>query len=201
MFSRVVRELSVIAALILVVRGTLSPSASVRRSAPVLQAYDAPLTFPALPEVRAISFLLKQHKVRETNINRLAASIASSARKYKLNPQLLAAIVVVESRGNPLAVSERDAIGAMQIHRPTWGEAAEREDLNLFRIEDNIDFGTRILQNYIQRFGVSNGIRRYNGLIPGKAKWERSSRRYLAKVQSIYQASSPVGVEARLVVK
>ena len=29
----------------------------------------------------------------------------------------------------------------MQIHLPTWGLTADREDINLFKIEDNIDFG------------------------------------------------------------
>jgi soluble lytic murein transglycosylase-like protein len=129
---------------------------------------------------------LKLHQVSETNRERLAQSIVTSARKHGLNPRLLASIVVVESRGNPFAISGQDAVGIMQIHLPTWGNTADRENINLLKIEDNIDFGARILKDYIQRFGVSEGIRRYNGFIPGEPDWEKSSQEYLDRVQQVY---------------
>jgi hypothetical protein len=102
---------------------------------------------------------LKLHKVSEADRSRLAKSLLASAKKYDLNPKLLASVMIVESRGNPFAVSGQNAVGLMQIHLPTWGETADREDINLFKIEDNIDFGARILQGYVRRFGVWDGVK------------------------------------------
>jgi soluble lytic murein transglycosylase-like protein len=79
----------------------------------------------------------------------------------------------------------------MQVHLPTWGETADRENINLLKIEDNVDFGARILKEYVSRFGVEGGIRRYNGYIPGEPVWEESSQRYLDKVQEVYGQQFP----------
>ncbi len=136
--------------------------------------------------LRSINAFLKIHKVSESNRERLAAAIVTSARKHGLNPRLVASIVIVESRGNPFAISGQDAVGVMQVHLPTWGATADREDINLLKIEDNIDFGARILKEYVGRYGVSEGIRKYNGYIPGEPVWEQSSQAYLDRVQQVY---------------
>ena len=136
-------------------------------------------------EIPSMKAFLKLHQVSESHRERLAQSIVTSARKHGLNPRLLASIVIVESRGNPFAISGQDAVGIMQIHLPTWGTTADRENINLLKIEDNIDFGARILKDYVQRFGVSEGIRRYNGFIPGEPSWEKSSQEYLDRVQQV----------------
>lgn len=150
--------------------------------------------------IRTIEAFLERNKVAESNRRRLAESIVASAKKHNLNPRLLASIMIVESRGNPHAISGQAAVGVMQIHVATWGETADREDINLFRIEDNVDFGARILKNYVSRFGVWDGVKRYNGFIPGDPIWEESAQRYLTKVQEVYekvgtfrQFPSPIG--------
>ena len=149
-------------------------------------------------ELNSMKTFLKLHQVSETNRERLAESIVTSARKHGLNPRLLASIVVVESRGNPFAISGQDAVGIMQIHLPTWGATADRENINLLKIEDNIDFGARILKDYVQRFGVSEGIRRYNGFIPGDPEWEKSSQEYLDRVQQVYNFKQAPVLQASL---
>ena len=139
------------------------------------------------PAVRSIEAFLTSHGVVQANCVRLASSIVNSARKYNLNPRLIASIVIVESRGNPFAISGKDAIGIMQIHLPTWGSAADREGINLLRIEDNIDFGARILKNYIQQFGVWEGVKRYNGFFADDRTSEQSAQEYVEKVQRLYE--------------
>jgi len=138
------------------------------------------------PAVRSMDGFLKSHKVSEENRARLAKALVASAKKYDLNPRLLASVMIVESRGNQFAVSGADAVGLMQIHLPTWGETVDRENINLFKIEDNIDFGARILKDYVRRFGMWDGVKRYNGLVPGDPVWEESAAAYLAKVQEVY---------------
>jgi soluble lytic murein transglycosylase-like protein len=139
------------------------------------------------PAVRSMDGFLKSHKVSEENRARLAKALVASAKKYDLNPRLLASVMIVESRGNQFAVSGADAVGLMQIHLPTWGETVDRENINLFKIEDNIDFGARILKDYVRRFGMWDGVKRYNGLVPGDPVWEESAAAYLAKVQEVYE--------------
>ena len=198
--ARVLGGFAVFLAFMVVYPRTISPVSSVREpNQPVPQKVSAPLpALPALPEVRRITAFLKSHKIGESNLARIAESIASSAKKYQLNARLLASIVVVESRGNPFAISGQKSVGIMQIHLPTWGETADRENVNLLRIEDNIDFGARILKDYVRRFGVPGGVKRYNGYIPGEPVWEESSERYLTKVQSVYEGNQPVTQQASL---
>jgi soluble lytic murein transglycosylase-like protein len=137
-------------------------------------------------EVRRTEDFLKRHNVGETNRTRIAESIVASSKKHEISPRLLASIVIVESRGNPFAISGQESVGVMQIHVPTWGDAADREQINLFRIEDNVDLGARILKDYVRRFGMSEGIKRYNGFIPGEPAYEESAQRYLTKVREIF---------------
>jgi soluble lytic murein transglycosylase-like protein len=179
---------AIVLALIL---GCSKPSVSISpapKAVLPVQGASAPMTVVAVaPDVRSMNAFLKLHKVDEANRGRLAESIVASARKYDLNPRLLASIMIVESRGNPFAISGQQAVGIMQIHLPTWGNTADRENINLLKIEDNVDFGAHILKNYVRRYGLSEGVKRYNGFIPGEPTWEESSQRYLAKVQRVYE--------------
>ena len=119
----------------------------------------------------------------------------TSARKYELNPKLIASVLIVESRGNPFAISGKSAIGIMQIHVPTWGEITEREGINLFKIEDNVDFGARILHDYTRHFGLWEGVKRYNGYFVNDPISEQSADEYVAKVQRIFDFKQPIGPE------
>jgi len=139
------------------------------------------------PAVAAMDTFLKQHAIKEGDRARLAESIVTSATKHNLNPRLLASVMIVESSGNQFAISGKDAIGIMQIHLPTWGRTADREGINLFKIEDNIDFGARILKNYIRQFGLWEGVKRYNGCAAEDPASEQSVPEYVAKVQRVYE--------------
>jgi soluble lytic murein transglycosylase-like protein len=167
------------------------PSASVfsedRSEQPKQEAGFQSSVRSAGPDVSLMDAFLKRHEVREANRSRLAESIVTSARKYNLSPRLIASIMIVESRGNPFAISGKDAIGIMQIHLPTWGRTVDREGVNLFKIEDNIDFGARILKNYISQFGLWQGVKKYNGFVADDPASEQSAQEYVAKVQQVYE--------------
>jgi hypothetical protein len=138
------------------------------------------------PAVRSIEAFLSGHGVSRATCGRLASSIVNSAKKYDLNPKLIASVIIIESRGNPFAISGKDAIGIMQIHLPTWGYTAQREGVDLLKIEDNVDFGARILKNYVGQFGVWEGLKRYNGFLPGDPTSEQSAEDYAEKVHRLY---------------
>ena len=140
----------------------------------------------ASPTIRSIEAFLTGHGVSRATCQRLASSIVNSAKKYDLNPKLIASVIIIESRGNPFAISGRDAVGIMQIHLPTWGNTAQREGLDLLKIEDNVDFGARILKNYVGQFGVWEGLKKYNGFLAGDPTSERSAENYAEKVHRLY---------------
>ena len=139
------------------------------------------------PAAMAIEAFLNRYKVDGGRRGRIASAIVSSGRKYDVDPFLIASIMIVESRANPFAISGKDAIGIMQIHLPTWGQQADQEGINLFKIEDNVDFGVRILKDYVRQFGLWEGVKRYKGWNADNPNSAQSVSEYAAKVQRIYE--------------
>lgn len=148
-----------------------------------LQADRTPVPSPT---VLAVAGFLEKYKVDAEHRHRVAEAIIASARKYNIDPHLVAAIMIVESRADPFAISTRDSIGIMQIHLPTWGQTADKEGINLFKIEDNVDFGVRILRDYVRRYGLWDGVKRYKGYNPEDLQSTQSVENYLQKVRNLY---------------
>jgi soluble lytic murein transglycosylase-like protein len=142
------------------------------------------------PGIKIIDALLKKFEIDPARRKRVAEAIVRSSRRHNLDPRLVASIVIVESRGDPFAISPSNAVGIMQIHVPTWAHTIDHEGINLFKIEDNIDFGVRILRDYVARYGDDEGIKRYNGWNPDSPE-SMNAEAYLEKVRHIYLSSSP----------
>jgi soluble lytic murein transglycosylase-like protein len=176
--------------------GFPTPSAYVFSGAGSVQAvqeagFQVPAALPSNPAVAAIETFLTKYDVDESHRGRVARAIVASSRKYDIDARLIASVMIVESRANPFAISNLDAIGIMQIHLPTWGQQAEREGINLFKIEDNIDLGVRILKDYVHRFGLWEGVKRYNGWNPDNPDALQAADDYVGKVQHVYGAEKP----------
>src|SRR5215467_12628952 len=172
------------------VLGFPTPSAYVFSGSSIHGVQEAGFHMPLLaaidPAVTSTKTFLKRYNVNEALCDRIASAIVKSSRKYDIDPKRVASIMIVESHANPFAISHLDAIGIMQIHLPTWGRTAEQEGINLFKIEDNVDFGVRILRDYVRQFGLWEGVKRYNGLSTEKPDGPQIAEDYLAKVQNIY---------------
>jgi len=96
---------------------------------------------------------------------------------HGLTPDLIVAIIRVESGGNLFAVSPRGAQGLMQV-MPFWKRELGIEG-TLFDIDNNIRAGSHILAGNIGRWGYKEGIvRYYRGNMPV------SGERYFVKVQA-----------------
>ena len=77
--------------------------------------------------------------------------VASAARDQRLDPALLHAIIHVESRHNPDAVSPKGAVGLMQV----LPETAKRMGVSSYRTpEGNIAAGARYLRFLLDTFGM-----------------------------------------------
>ena len=138
------------------------------------------------PAVAAIDHLLSRYGVHAAKRERIAQAVVHSSRMYNVDPRLVTSVMIVESRANPLAISDAESVGIMQIHLPTWGDTIQQENINLFRIEDNVDFGVRILSGYIRRYGLRDAVRRYNGW-SDSAESQAQADVYADKVMRIYQ--------------
>jgi soluble lytic murein transglycosylase-like protein len=100
--------------------------------------------------------------------------IKRKAAKYKLPPMLIAKIIKLESDFNPKETSHMDALGLMQIRR---GHAKRGE--NLYDPETNIEFGCRILREYVNEFNgdMHRGLSAYlHGPIYVASRGVRSTR-------------------------
>ncbi len=125
------------------------------------------------------------------NILRWCDWILAAAREHQLQPNLIAAVMLQESGGNPDAYSHSGAVGLMQV-MPRDGLAAEFMCINgpcfanrpsmeeLFNPQFNIEYGVRMLAGLIERKGdVREGLRAYGPMDREYA--------YADKVLNIYE--------------
>ena len=90
--------------------------------------------------------------------------IQYEASRAGLDPQLILALITVESKFNKYAVSSKGARGMMQV-MPFWQAQIGTSNQNLFDIETNIRYGCTILRYYWehQGFDMSRALAAYNG--------------------------------------
>lgn len=110
----------------------------------------------------------------------LLRQIHAAAVRADLPPELVLAVIEVESHFDRFAVSRVGAQGMMQV-MPFWKDEIGRPDDNLTHNVTNFEYGCRILQFYLQRENghLHRGLARYNGSL--------GSRRYSNKVYRAWQ--------------
>ena len=93
------------------------------------------------------------------------------ATKAELPPELVLAVIDVESNFDRFAISVAGARGLMQV-MPFWLDEIGRPDDNLMRIETNLRFGCTILKYYMdmEDGDLVRALGRYNGSL-GKRKY------------------------------
>jgi soluble lytic murein transglycosylase-like protein len=87
------------------------------------------------------------------------------ASKAEIPPELVLAVIDVESNFDRFAISSASALGLMQV-MPFWVRELGYSDFNkLFDIEFNVLLGCRILKYYIdmEEGDLMQGLARYNG--------------------------------------
>ncbi len=105
----------------------------------------------------------------------LLKSIHNEATRAGLKPELVLAVIQVESNFDRWAISSVGARGLMQI-MPFWLEELDRPNDNLFDINTNLRFGCTILRFYLdkEKGQLSRALGRYNGSL--------GSHRYPSKI-------------------
>ena len=86
------------------------------------------------------------------------------ARRVDIPPELVLAVMDVESRFDRYAVSSAGAVGLMQV-MPFWPTQLGMTNSQLVRVGDNVRMGTTILGYYlrVERGNYQRALQRYNG--------------------------------------
>lgn len=94
----------------------------------------------------------------------LLKTVHSEARRAGVPPELVLAIIDVESDFQRYAVSHAGARGYMQV-MPFWLDRIGRPEADLFDVQTNLRFGCTILRYYlVQSAGdLVQALARYNG--------------------------------------
>lgn len=119
---------------------------------------------------------------------RIARAVIRYSAKYELDPELVTAVMLVESRALPSARSPKGAMGLMQV-MPAMLEPLGMVG-NLTTVESNVEAGCLILADNIRRMGEADGILAYfwGPKIRGGAYLERV-RAARAEVRRILRSS------------
>ncbi len=114
--------------------------------------------------------LARQIKDPEERIE-LLTLVHMEAGRVELPPELILAVIEVESNFDRYAVSVAGALGLMQI-MPFWLDEIGRPNDNLLHTDTNLRYGCTILRFYLDKENgdLRRALGRYNGSL-GKRKY------------------------------
>lgn len=130
-------------------------------------------------------------------LSRLTTVLLRESRSHSLPPRLVVAVIDVESRCDPFAVSQAGAVGLMQLLPSTAAELARQLDIpwrgpqTLFDPVSNVRLGVAYLRELVDRYGrMATALAAYNWG-PGRIDaWLRRGRplpsRYAQRVLDVY---------------
>ncbi len=103
---------------------------------------------------------IKDEKTRLTMLKQ----IHLEASRAKLQPELVLALIEVESHFDSYAISKSGAQGMMQV-MPFWLDEIGRPDDNLIEMKTNLRMGCTILKYYMdmEENNLHKALARYNG--------------------------------------
>lgn len=126
----------------------------------------------------------------------IEAAIQEAASRHRVDPNLVRAVVKVESNFNPRAVSPKGAMGLMQLMPGTARDLAVQ---NPFDPQQNVDAGVRHLKGLLDNFGGNvpltlaaynagaKAVQRNKGIPP-----YAETRQYVERITKLYGNGSAV---------
>ncbi len=144
----------------------LNAAARCRRSI-VLTITLAPCAFfGAIPHTRATAAEAANRAIPASQASPeiISKAIDEASRRFRVPSAWICAVMRAESHGDARAVSEKGAIGLMQIMPATYEEVRIAHDLgpDPFNPRDNILAGAAYLSELFERYGGSGFLAAYN---------------------------------------
>jgi soluble lytic murein transglycosylase-like protein len=136
---------------------------------------------------------------------RLLKAVHSEARAAGLDPQLVLAVIDIESNFDRYALSNAGAQGLMQV-MPFWKDVYGRPDDDLYNPLVSLRYGCAILRHYMDKHSkLEDALAAYNGSLgrqkyPRKVlgrlarQWEFKSDRYSRSLPAAEMAVNDIGI-------
>ncbi len=164
---------------------TASMQAARSAAAEVSQFFVRDSTRSANARIQAANF-----RGRQASPEEIDAAIVMSAARHNVDPNLVRAVVKVESNFNSNAVSRKGAMGLMQLMPQT---ARSLNVKNPFDPEQNVDAGVRHLKQLLESYGgdVNLTLAAYNagsGAVARSAGVPRyaETQNYVRRITNLY---------------
>ncbi|PYP83462.1 MAG: lytic transglycosylase [Candidatus Angelobacter sp. Gp1-AA117] len=136
--------------------------------------------------------LMHGHEITSEAVDK---AVEEAASRHGVDPNLVRAIIRVESNFNPHAVSRKGAMGLMQLMPQT---ARSMNVTNAFDPSQNVDAGVRHLKSLLEDYNGnlelslaaynagSTAVKKSRGIPP-----YAETRNYVSKITGLYRAGSP----------
>lgn len=108
----------------------------------------------------------------------LLKTVHYEATRAQLKPEIVLAVIDVESNFDPFAISRAGARGLMQV-MPFWLKEIGKPGDSLFRVQTNLRYGCTILKYYLtkEKGNLFRALGRYNGSV---GRWDYPKKVYHA---------------------
>jgi soluble lytic murein transglycosylase-like protein len=119
-------------------------------------------------EIAPIEHVLRRRGVPSEVARRVAWPLAAHASDAGVDPATVISVMLIESAGNPDATSSVGARGLMQV-MPSWTGYWRQCGRDLYDVEDNLCYGTKILAYFLERHrgDERKALLGYNGCVRG----------------------------------
>ncbi len=117
-----------------------------------------------MKRIELLKFKEKVVKKKYPLFSKISEVVYKKSLKYDVNPDLVLALIEIESSFKPFAVSSQGAYGLMQINYKVWKNELHIDSAKIFNIDYNVDLGVRILKMYLSeaRGDIMRALHLYN---------------------------------------